>query len=246
MPSIDAEVVAVRAGVLRLLTGRGPRGAHVTPDRIRALASSFALAKAPHGRPVVPRVEWQLVRDAAMAAPTTDAIERACDGIVDVRDIPDVIAVAARCQAHLAETVRLVARETPFGPRAVDPGASEVLRYQRIAGALIDPMTVMRDLVACAVSREQSRAVEVCFPALWDTMKMAVWGALSGRGVDPAAWQTRALEPWLRAPALPSALLRAFQDTARHGTDAERAEEVERADLRVPDLTTPTQRLEDR
>lgn len=97
----------------------------------------------------------------------------------DPEEGADLLVAAGNALEYLRQTLPKRTRSTLTGPKPVKPSDTDVSRFRRSWSVLNDPMVVLADLNEGVLVRDQVRALEAAFPALYDAIKQELQVALS-------------------------------------------------------------------
>jgi hypothetical protein len=192
----------VTSGIRRFVSGGrdAARAAATTAARRTRSAAVIGSVRAYNAR--IERLE----EESASPARTTERLTAATEGMdVAPRVRSAMIATAVRGNAYLA-SVRPRSGAIPgeVFPRARPPGPGDVSRFMRIARAVDDPMSIVRDLETGEVSPDAVMAVRTVYPRLYQRIRSEAYRHVVEHGEDIPRDRLVTLGTLLDIPTVPS------------------------------------------
>jgi len=251
--ALDAELLLAAHGLGNWLTPGKTRYTQATRARALKIPGRIADAwrdfftKGPQGDPDLAKVDWPTVRKY-LDVPMDMA--HALDQILGLDDteIAEQVEAVAVCVGYLKTIAPIRSAPTPLGPEDADPATSELLAFRSVYGVVNDPVSLMDELLAGSLTRNQATAVENCYPDLWSLIKLGGFNALAAirarrEDYELGHRRVRMMEILLRKPSdSPSSIPEQLQEV-----DDGKEQPNERQGLfEGPDVRTQSQKLEQR
>lgn len=101
-------------------------------------------------------------------------------------EVANAATVAIR---YLQGVIPRRARETIMGQRDITPSKQEMAAFERLWAVAMDPLSVLRQVAAGALSSDEVEALQACYPALYEEMRRAVVEGLAEIGAANPKWE---------------------------------------------------------
>lgn len=225
MPLPPGEAIAAVIGFADLLrkepkrvTAGDVEAALAIPRRVRQACREYLEHDGFRGRaPALDRVEYQPALKMLHTPDDAHHVEAVHEAFRDRHELADAyLVVAGRAVGHLLPLLPTRSEQTMTELRPIEPSRQEYARFLRAWTAVNNPLVLLDQLNAGAVSSDAVDAVAAVFPALYGTFQPEVRQALFARKLRNSSYiipsaKDRELCRLLQIPIVPGALAKELQ-----------------------------------